>query len=74
MSAREALVFERALWMCAHEYGNTREQMLDWLNCDEDWKGGMEYPKASASLIGGVLPFIQVTRTTHIPHELAPPP
>lgn len=74
MSPREALIFERALWMCAHDQGYTREQMLEWLNRDDDWKNERDYPKdCLIGLIDGKPPFIQVTRTTHVPHAFDPP-
>ena len=65
MTAREKVIFERALWMCAHEHGNTREQQLAWLEDDDEWHGDLSYPKPYVAL-PGQSPWIQVTRTTNI--------
>lgn len=67
MSDREQLLFERALKLCANEYGMTRERMLAWLSDDEEWDPELDYPKESPTvLIDGKSPWMQVTRKSEI--------
>lgn len=66
MTDREQIIFERALCLCANEYGRTREQMLAWLGDDaEDWR--TDYPKDKpVQQIAGIDPFIMRTRRSNV--------
>lgn len=56
--------------MCAHEYGNTRERQLKWLNDDSEWNDNFDYPKEiNHDKIDGVMPFMQVRRETKISRD-----
>lgn len=66
LQPRDQIIFERALCLCANEYGKTRSEMLAWLNDDaEDWR--TDYPLPAKISVPN--PFIQVTRHTTVSYE-----
>ena len=64
MTDREKILFERLLCLAANEYGKTRDEMLAWVNDDEDWQA--DYPQPYAAPPGT---FIQKTAKTFISRQ-----
>lgn len=69
-SARDKILFNRALHMICREFGKTLDETMEWLNRDEDWaeedKGPPNNEPSPPSPAGT---FVQVQRTSIIKND-----